>query len=272
MTRLISALSLLGLLTLPVAAQPRLNLPARSADAPTGSAFVGQVKNLGQSAREARIAQSILAGNVPPFLRNLKAVDVSATINGVFHQGTFYVTPDYLAVGTNADFFRTPMGPLTAQSIVDQMGCLLPTRKMVDAIWAASTVKLNPQPINPSTANIMSLHAFWEHHNMVESQRRGNPLGPMVAGIKKDVVITPRLITNPGRVAIYGWHYTTGSPIQPLYLGHIISYADYSHGIRPVQAWMHLDGVEVWVSDVLADPDLHVLLSDEGPLTRPRYQ
>ena len=92
-----------------------------------------------------------------------------------------------------------------------------------------------------------------------------------LGGIKKDVVVTPLLASNPGRVAIYGWHQLNGTPIQPLYLGHIEAYVDYSHGIRLVSQQMVVQGVEMSVADVLAHPDLHVLLSDEGVLTNPSY-
>ncbi len=96
-------------------------------------------------------------------------------------------------------------------------------------------------------------------------------LGPLVGGIKKDVVITPLLASNPGKVAIYGWHQLNGQPIQPLYLGHGVSYVDYSHGIRLVRGQMLVNGQVRSVADVLADPDLCVLLSDEGVVTNPRY-
>ncbi|MFO1512715.1 MAG: hypothetical protein U1F83_07355 [Verrucomicrobiota bacterium] len=67
-------------------------------------------------------------------------------------EATYYVTPDYLAVGTDADYFLTPLTPLTAQFIADQLDCTLPTRKMVDAIYAAAAVKFAPSPIPPSAA------------------------------------------------------------------------------------------------------------------------
>ena len=85
------------------------------------------------------------------------------------------------------------------------------------------------------------------------------------------MVVTPLLASNPNRVAIYGWHQLNGQPIQPLYLGHVDFYVDYSHGIRLVRQQMLVDGVDVPVTDVLSDPNLHVLLSDEGVVTNPSY-
>jgi hypothetical protein len=76
---------------------------------------------------------------------------------------------------------------------------------------------------------------------------------------------------RPGHVAIYGWHYPNGEPIQPLYTGHVDWYVDYSHGIRPVRRWMRVDGLLRSFEQVLTDPARAGLLSDEGELAVPRY-
>ena len=75
----------------------------------------------------------------------------------------------------------------------------------------------------------------------------------------------------PNRVVIYGWHQPDGTPIQPLSKVHVNFYADYSHGVRLVLDEMTLDGQPTTVRSVLADPALHVLLSDEGRITAPGY-
>jgi hypothetical protein len=43
-------------------------------------------------------------------------------------------------------------------------------------------------------------------------------------------------------------------------------YSDYSHGVRLVAATMRLDSEPRPVVDVLRDPDLAPVLSDEGPI------
>lgn len=88
----------------------------------------------------------------------------------------------------------------------------------------------------------------------------------LIAGHKKDVVVSKRLVQRPDRVAIYGWHRPDGRPIQPLSLVHEASYADYSHGIRWIHGTMFVDGVERPFADVARDPELAALVSDEGPL------
>ena len=78
------------------------------------------------------------------------------------------------------------------------------------------------------------------------------------------MVISNQLLSRPGRVAIYGWHYLSGRPIQPLSTVHENTYADYSHGVRLVDATVTVDGVDMPLADVLQDAVLWRLLSDEG--------
>ncbi|MBU0638791.1 MAG: hypothetical protein KKB50_08000 [Planctomycetes bacterium] len=246
-------------------------IPPRVAGAPTGSQLLAEVAGLSRTDREARLLAEVTGGNIPGFMRTFVPITVTATINGGPVEATYWVTPDYLCVGRDADFVRMPITPEIAQPIADAFACLLPTRKMVDDIYAHATVKLAPMPISPTTTDITRATTYYRHHQIIEGQRVGQPLGALIGGIKKDVVITPQLVSNPTKVAIYGWHRLDGTPIQPLYLGHVIWYVDYSHGIRLVRQQMIVDGTEMSVADVLADPDLHVLLSDEGVVTKPRY-
>ena len=222
----------------------------------------------------------VLRGNVPDFLRALKPVSVAVSINGTNHTATYHVAPDYLAIGSDEDYFLSPMTPLLAQRICDSLGCTMPTRRMVNQIWTRATVKLSPAPIPPSP-EMTTVPVFAQHNSMVRAQRLAvigaHPLGELVSGTKKDVVISPRIygnfanpaITRP--VVIYGWHYTSGTPIQPLYNGHGETYADYSHGIRLVQMAMTLNGQPETVTNLCASPILNPLLSDEGEILANRY-
>jgi len=177
-------------------------------------------------------------------------------IDGGGHHGVLHVTTDYLGC---------PASAVSAQQLADAYGALLPTPRMVDAIWAAASVKLAPQPIPGGTA-MPAAQAAAQHEAMIKGQLAGR--SGLIAGNKKDIVLSAKLV--PGKVAIYGWHQLTGKPIQPLYLGHSSSYADYSHGVRLVASTMVVDGVERRVADVLADPALAALVSHEGPVA-PRY-
>lgn len=251
--------------TIPAEApEVRLVFPARPAKALTGSRFQQQVANLSRDQREAAILREITSGNVPDFLRRLKPIRVEATDEaGAKHVATYFVMPDYLAIGTDEDFFRVPITPATSTALADQFEASLITAKVSDDVFAAAQVKLDPKPLTKDRDTVAT---FWQHHQLIEEQLRGKPRGQLVAGIKKDVVLTNRLKEMPHKVAIYGWHYPDGRPIQSLYVGHVDWYVDYSHGVRLMSQQILVDGLALKVADVLKDPRLCSLLSNEGPI------
>lgn len=249
-------------------------IPARAAGAATGSQFLARTRGLSRPAREAEILRELRAGNVPDFLRRLSTVTVTGGAAGAIGGGrtvVLRVLPDYLAIGTDADFVRIPMGAPTAQAVADAWGYLLPTRRIVDLCWRQAAVRLRPQPL-PAGPAMMSNDYFATHHARVEAQRAGQPLGVLTAGHKKDIVITPQLVARPAQVAIYGWHQPDGRPIQGLSLVHEATYADYSHGVRLVHPELLVDGVADRYDALLRDPARAGLLSDEGVIARPRYR
>lgn len=250
---------------------PGLVLPPRAPSAVTGSQLAPQLSALSLAARETLLWHEFAAGNVPAFLRTLVPVTTQAVIQGVTRTATFWCTRDYLGVGADADWFRLPMTPTLGQQLADRLECVLPTRRMVDAIWAQAPVQLAPFPYSPTVYNILSSDLFYQHHLQIEAQRAGQPQSLLVAGIKKDVVASALIASWPGRVVIYGWHQPNGVPIQPLSKVHTFAHVDYSHGIRLVARRMEIDGVPTTVDAVLADPVLHPLLSDEGPFASWRY-
>jgi hypothetical protein len=251
-----------------------LDLPPRPANALSGSEFAERIGPLDLAEREQEVITQVTAGNVPGFLRKLCPVAVTNVVSGRTDSATFYVTPDYLAIGSDEDYFLVPISPGTAQRIANAVHCSLPTPKMVDAIHAAAEVKLAPSPIPPSPA-MTTVPVFSNHNAMVRSQRAellpAHPLGALVAGHQKDVVISAKLGSAPGKVAIYGWHQTNGLPIQPLYLKHAAAWVDYSQCTRLVQQQMTVNGRAKTVTEVLTDPALADLLSSEGPLLNARY-
>lgn len=241
-----------------------LPLPHRPADAVTGSEFYRQVADLDRVAREAAAVREITRGNIPEFLRRLVPIRVAATdATGQSHSAVYYVTSDYLAVGSDADFFRLPLTPYTGAILAGKLQASLITTKISDDIFAAASRRVPPRPL---TENRDALATFFEHQRLIEKQFEGQPPGPLTAGIKKDVVLSNRLREKPHKVAIYGWHQPDAQPIQSLYVGHVDWYLDYSHGVRLMASELLVDGRPMAVAEVLQDPQLHALLCDEGPI------
>src|SRR4051794_1483647 len=127
-----------------------LPLPPRPTNASSATTLIDRLTPLDLASREQEIYAQIIGGNVPHFLRTLCPVQVTNVLAGNTNSATFYVTPDYLAVGSDEDYFLTPISPNLAQRIADALNCSLPTRKMVDAVYATAAVKLAPSPIPPS--------------------------------------------------------------------------------------------------------------------------
>lgn len=248
------------------AAERVIELPARAKGARGGSAFAASIRDLDPREREERIVAEVEAGNVPESFRRF----VPIRLRKGNLAGVVYVARDYVAVGSDDDRFLAPMTPYSAQRIADQLGCVLPSTRIVDAIYDQAEVKLKPEPIPPSPAMI-TVPVFIDHNRKVFAQREGKDLQALTAGHKKDIVITNKLVATPNRVAIYGWHKPDGKPIQPLYAGHTASWADYSHGVRLVFGEMIAQGERKTLAEVLADPKLCALVSDEGPIRRARY-
>jgi hypothetical protein len=244
------------------------SIPTRAPGSLTGSKFVQYVSQMTPQQREQAIKDEILKGNVPEFLRRLVPVELRFALpQGTDLTATIFVTPDYLAIGSDEDFLRIPMNLHTAVAIADHFGFILPTKKMVDAIYLQSRFHLVPQPL-PAGPQMRSTIYYWTHNRMIEEQARarGLRLGELVSGGKKDVVITNLLSTSAGRIAIYGWHRGAGEPIQPLSTVHGANYADYSHGIRLVSDEVLINGKLRSVYDILRDSSAARVLSEEGPI------
>ncbi len=239
----------------------KMNWPERQSSI-GGSEFYKLAAAMKWAARDSLALNEVLAGNIPSFLKEFEPVQVAVydSISGKLIKATYYVSPDYLSVGTDKDWARINISPMAAQRIADSFHCFLPTRKMVDDIYRAAKVKLEPVPMY---AFRDSTPTMWHHHLIVEGQRKGKK--GLIAGIRKDVVISGKISrdTRPDRVAIYGWHKPDGKPIQPLYTGHINWWVDYSQGIRLVFRKIKVGVKWMDYTDVLKDKTLQRLLCDE---------
>ncbi|MBP6704394.1 MAG: hypothetical protein KA385_12850 [Vicinamibacteria bacterium] len=243
---------------------PVLKLPARPADAMGGAEFIRRTSGMSPGERDQAVVAEIERGNVPSFLQRLTPVTVNAQASdGRGLTATVWVTPDYLAIGSDDDFFYVPLNYYSATLIAARLGCVLPTPRIVDAIYDQSIHRLKPAPLPAGPLMGTNLYMA-EHKQRVDAQRRGFAPGGLIAGHKKDLVLTNRLAQMPGRVAIYGWHLATGRPIQPLSLVHGARYVDYSHGLRLVASVVDIGGVERSIYDALEDSTLASALTREG--------
>ncbi len=240
-----------------------------------GAELAEQIRALPLREREARIVDEIVAGNVPGWMRELRPVRVRPTLDGRRHEVLFWVTSDYLSVGSDDDYLLVPLSPRTAQRLADRLNGSLPTPAMVDAAWAAADVRLAPQRIAPrdSIESVRTVEYFERHTSLILGQRMLKGVEPheFVAGHKKDVVISPLLAASPGKVAVYGMHRPDGTPNQELSTVSEAEWVYYNHGVRLVHRRVLVDGVERDLHELLQDPVTAGLLSPAGPIATPRY-
>jgi len=244
------------------------SIPPRSSRAFTGSQFAELISQMDHERRERAILSQLLKGNLPSFLRKLVPIELTCKVAAAGTiAATIFVMPEYLAIGSDDDFLRIPMNLCTATAAAEHFKFMLPTRKIVDAVYDQSAHRFTPQPM-PAGPQMTSTRYYSAHNSMIDQQAEQRSFSPgvLAAGHKKDVVITNRLMRRPGQIAIYGWHRGPGEPIQPLSTVHGAAYADYSHGIRLVSRMAIVDGRLQSVYGILQDSVLANLLSDEGTI------
>ena len=141
---------------------------------------------------------------------------------------TYAVAPRYVS----------PISIEDAEREAKHHKCVLPTPGLVDAIWRAADCRLDaalfsqatkngtmkemlePALLERQAAKIEKAIKEWEAFHGVEAK--------IVAGTHKDVV------THNGKLGIYGWHRTSGKVVQDFTTRHVLSWADYSQGLRLV--------------------------------------
>ncbi|MFS8082475.1 MAG: hypothetical protein ACMG51_03405 [Ginsengibacter sp.] len=247
--------------------QQNLSIPVRTENSISGTQFYKSVFTKTREEREILAKKEILNGNIPAFLKKFVAVHVFIiSPSGKKIKATYWVLPDYLSIGKNEDFARIPLTPSTAQVIADSLHCFLPTKKIVDDIYKAAKIKLEPVPMYAFRDSAVTMY---QHNLIIEGQRKLKK--GLIAGIKKDVIITSKLIGTSHKVAIYGWHKTDGGPIQQVYTGHADWYVDYSHGIRLIYQTILVNKKPMNFRDILNDPILKKLLCDEDNCTFYHY-
>lgn len=238
-----------------------VEIPARPVGAPDGTSFARAIADLPAEERWAAGVRELLRGNVPYAQRTFWPVEIA----GAGHRVVFWVSPEYLTVGSDDDPLSFPLDLPSAAKVALTWGCGLPTPRMVEAVHEQAHYHTEPTTLPPDFA-MDGMEYLLRHRDLVRAALGVLPDPGILSGDKKDVVLTPRLIDHPGKEAIFGWYRSDGEPIQPLSTWHRSTYADYSHGIRLVFGEVYVDGkpMELWTA--LSHPVVGPLLSDEGPI------
>jgi hypothetical protein len=253
-------------------------IPARPAAADKGTVFIhDKIWSFRMPAelekREEIILAELLAGNIPGFLRRLRPVTV-----GTSPKITYWVMPDYLSIGDDLDWVRIPVTARTAQKVADRLCMMLPTAKMVDDIFKQAEV----QSLAKQQTIALTAESYLQHHQAIQGSLPSGSQGKLIAGHKKDVVLTDRmwqqvdgLWKGKNKVPYYGFYNDRKQPMQAFYengqpkwgyaqLAHDFLHVDYSHGTRLVSRIALVDDEKMDLAKVLSDPAYARLLYAEG--------
>lgn len=137
----------------------------------------------------------------------------------------WHVAPVYLAPVARRDIW----------AVCDAWECELPTRELVDAIWRAATVRLDPLSLvrTPNDlANGASMVAYIDQRDRIERALSSACVGPddLIVGTHKDFAVV-----DGSRIDLYGWHRLSGKPIEAGRTSHNEEHVDYSQGLRLVR-------------------------------------
>lgn len=215
--------------------------------------------------RETALFEAVMAGRVAPITW------VALRSEHDDRVATIYVAADALQVMDGDEAVRINVTPRTAQRIADALEAILPTPRICDLVWEQADVRIPPS-FQAANATMAHTSRMLQHHRAVEAKVAGRT--GLIENVGKHWVITERLTEEQDRAANYGW-YDHAAPTlrgahriwQNVGLAHNLEHVDYSQVLRLVRRTCEVDGEEMDITDVLADPDLAGLVSDEGPLS-----
>jgi hypothetical protein len=189
------------------------------------------------------------------------------------------VTSDAVKLGG----VRINVSATCQQRLADLFGALLLTPKVVDLIYAARAITIDPltMPITSSTAAMVKES---QRQDAAISTAGGVETGGIVGTLAKHWCIDNSLLQHAGMAENYGWMKPAGtkSPwagiaiypsvtltamvIQQPSWAHDPSHSDYSQQCCLMHRACKVDGVDADLAAVLQDATLGPMLSHNGPL------
>jgi hypothetical protein len=156
-----------------------------------------------------------------------------------------------------ADSYHAPIAIGAAAELAEDLGYELPTCAMVDAIWRAADLRVEP-PMrkHDGTWRTMATPAVYKDQEERIAKLLEGKRWMLLAGTHKDVVFDAcracagraegfwcKVCDAKHRgkkvLGLYGWHRTNGRVIQPFFAGHSREWIDYAQGLRLVRRVVH---------------------------------
>lgn len=245
----------------------------------TGTEIANSLIGKSGAEREALVWAALMADEVPGYLgdkgRWPQVVITDKDKDGNPHTLVMRVAPRPIEVGTEEDPFLQPMQPSTADRYANKRHAILSSRRLVDAIWNHSILRLpiGPPPGFTIPGPDMIDPRSWIAHNKIIQDQLGGSQALMSGGLKS-VVVGPGL--DGTHVAIYSTPFSGVGPLRPAidppgYQGyttiHTVDHVDWSHGVQLIDRSATLDDKPVDLMDLFVDPVLYTLVSDQVPFS-----
>lgn len=200
---------------------------------------------------------------------------VPLTLQGNGHTLVLQVMARALRIGTPEDSVAVEATYGTEQVIADALDAYLLTPHVADAIFHAADLKILPYPNRNSWVTDGTMgHTDRMVQHSDDMDAKGVLSGNLVVNEGKHWVISKRIWTDPAPKNEHGPNYgffdAQGVPVQHVGMAHG-RHTDYSQLVVLMKRKAMLDGSEVDLADIAADPALASLISDEGTLPAMRH-
>ena len=196
-------------------------------------------------------------------------VPVTSTING--HTATFQVCDDAIYVGMpDGARFRFQVNAKMTQQCADLLGGVMVTSKIMDLSYQQADVMLDAT-ILPAGPDMSSTDFSRRWNAEVEAKRAGKT--GLIRDCGKAWILDNALASSAGAVN-YGFYsksaiYTNSAGIklwQNVGSRHNAEHQDYSQTLFLMSVGCQVDGQDMAVTDVMADPVLSHLVNYNGIL------
>ncbi len=157
------------------------------------------------------LTQVVRKRNIPDFLRTFVAVTREGAVPDVQFSVTFYVAPDFMAVGSDSDYVRIPLCAVGAQWVADQLGCALSTGYMTLRCYLKARHQLVYQGLDGT--ELVSSEYIQRHHAGITAKinaiRDGDDCagGMLLSGHSKEIVIGTQMHEASRYVLFWGGVY-----------------------------------------------------------------
>ncbi len=236
---------------------------------------------------EAFVKRMLTEDDIPDFLRVFVPISVvrKHISKPTIYESVFFVAPDWLGIGNDMEWCRTPLRATMGQKVLEACNCIHPSLLMAHQVYDATPKdqrvdyqgRFNMQE---REGGLGSTEIFLKFHSEIERRRRDRSLGRLLSGAMKDVVIGGAIETTKKLLFWGGFRADKGTFAHGDGTGEsehpYINHDEYAMGVRLVYQRMFIREAggkwdSVMVADVLGSRDRCWAISMEAAFASVKY-